>query len=508
MNHAHPSPLSRRQLLASALGGSLLAWGLPGHAAGADLKPEAFGAVGDGRTDDTAALQAALNQASDKGLMLVADAGKVYSVVQLVVRDGLAGMNMAAATLKGRGNAPDAVLVLGKSGAPVKKARISVRIDMSEGDRVAIKGYDTVDCVFTGCKIAGFTDHLKLNHYGILLSGPASRNTIRGNEIRGVTNPIQRGLLIDLLAGGQAEYGGFYEGLNTRATQPCVENLIEGNQLEMGSYAVNLLGGERNIIRDNRCIGQNHRGVYLANASADNLIEGNQITDYLSSAVVLGYAASGNTVRKNRIRRDAAYASGEAAININTGASRNTIVDNSISAATNYGVYMACDVVGNVVRNNEIENFYLAGIAIESDWKSPRPQRAIFSRPNYAPPVRGSYSHQGAVDNAIIGNTLRAGYSGRKTTAIYLAQVDAGNGTGIKGTIIQDNQVLSNQNLAYNLYVYSDQENGIEGTQLIGNQFHEANKSLSVNGKDETSWSRRLARQSNNRHFEAGAPGR
>jgi parallel beta-helix repeat protein len=465
------------------------------------IRLEDFGAVGDGIVDDTAAIQSALNFASNKNLSVSCDAGRIFSVSTLLVRHGVASLDLKNSTIKGNGVAKDAVIVLGTIGRPMTGASLSVRIDMSNGDRVALKGYDTKDCIISNCEIFGFTNNLKSNHYGILLIGSAARNKITGNRIRGVDNPSQRGLLIDLLGGGQSDYGGFFEGASIRAKFPCVENIIENNILEKGSYAVNLLGSERNLIRGNICTEQNHRCIYLANTSSHNIIESNQLINYLSSAIVFGYASSANIARKNIINRALPYASGEAAINVNTGAGGNTITDNSIQAATNYGVYLACDVVGNVVSNNTIENFYLAGVAIENDWKSPRPSKAIYSRPNYGTPPYGVYSHVGARDNVVTSNIFGAGYPGRKTAAIAVSQIDAGNGTKVTGTVIQNNQVRSSVNMAYNVYFYSDSDSGLINTTITGNKFHENNRSVFVNSKGENSWIGRLEKYGDNVNF-------
>ncbi|HAR06635.1 MAG TPA: hypothetical protein DCR72_13850 [Pseudomonas sp.] len=463
-----------RQELAAPGGAALVGYmgGTVADALGsAPLSVKAYGAVGDGLTDDTAAIQACLDDAAAKGAYVVGSPLDVYSVSTITIPAGIRAVDFTQCVIKGQGTAPDAVVVLGDYAQPLGGSTvISITLDMSNGDRSAIEGRNTSDTIIRQCRIYGFTNHATLNHYGIVMRGQCNRNLVCMNHITGVLNPTQRGLLIDFLAEGQADFGGFYTGVITRATGPCVGNVISDNILIDGSYAVNMLGGERNVIKGNYCYNQNHRSMYFANTSWENIIECNVLREYKSSGILLGYGASRNIVANNTIMRDL-YDGGEAAINVIVGAQRNLIEGNKIYASANYGVYLACDVIGNIVQNNDVQNHYIAAFAIENDWKNPRPTNAIYSRPNYAAPEGDAWSHVDSADNVIANNTIRAGYTGRNTGAVALAQIDALGNTSLIDNVVVGNRVISSTNVNVNLHFYADTPAKLTGTVVTDNAF-------------------------------------
>lgn len=466
-----------------------------------------YGATGGGVTDDTAAIQAAIDAAASLGASITLPAGN-YSVSFVTLKDGLLGFLGHDATITGQGSTgTSGVVRLGDGVTPLgRNCLVTVRMDMSNGDRVAIGG-EANDCIFDSCRIFGFTDDATLNHYGILLNKGSSRNRITNNNIVGFPSPTQRGLLIDLIGDGLADYGGFFTGTIVRAIWPCVGNIIANNVLTFGSYAVNLLGAEKTIVDGNYCHSQNHRSIYSAVASWDNIISNNECIEYLSSGIVLGYGSSNTVVSGNKFLREV-YTGGEAAININTGSSNNLITDNHIRAGANYGVYIATDSSFNKVKNNYIEWFYLSGVGVDNDYVTPKPANAIYSRPNYAPPTDlnpsfTAWSFNNLIGTVIEGNSFGDGYTGRPTAAISLAQIDGLGATGLHQTVVSNNNILSTTNMTYNLHIYSDTDSKFDDLKIMGNNFLSTNTSKSANTSGVTTWRPKLSYFGGNSEFDS-----
>jgi parallel beta-helix repeat protein len=440
-----------------------------------------FGAVGDGVTDDTAAIQACFTYCSGSGATAYFPAG-TYSVDDLAVTDGIAGI-YCDGTIKGQGTASVAVIVLGSAGNPVTNAKFVLRMDQSSGDLRAVQGYDTVTCSFTNCLIDGFVNDPTLNHYAFWMEGPCTGNVWSDNQITLYDTPTQRGFGIALYGtvGTGLPYGGFFNGVVSRAQFPAVGNTFTGNVIQHGSYAVSIQAGEYNTVSGNYFFDQNHRSIYFANASWGNTVSGNVLREFLSSAVVLGYGSSNNVIVGNYC--ETTVISGEAAINITSGAQSNLISGNKIYSASNYGVYVSTDSINTSIIGNDIGQHYLAAIAVENDIKSPRPTNANYSRPNYESPPSPytAWSYIDMTGVVIKNNTIRAGYAGRSTAAIYVAQITAAGNTKTSNITIDGNSVVTGSNIAYNLFLYEETASYLSDIRITGSDFSPDNTEISAN---------------------------
>lgn len=448
------------------------------------------GGIGDGVADDTAAIQAALDEAAAVKGTVLDEPGATYKISSVRIRNGVRGVQFQRSTI-----VPDASTAGVTTGAiqldgpyrmggteVVRNCDVRVRLDMLNGGRCGIYSDGSKDCNFEGSEIFGFTNHATINHYGILFWYGSSGNRVVKNKITGFSNPTQRGLLVDFIGQGDAWSGYFANsGATTRATNPCLYNIIAMNELVNGSYGVNLLGTESSIVMGNVCRGQNHRSIYLAESCAFNVIANNQLLDFLSTAVLLGYGCIGNEVIGNMCRREVgvqAPGTGEAVINVNTGAQRNLIAQNKCFADTNYGIYLACSVSHNIVIENEVRGYFLAGIALESDWEAiaDRPAGAIYSRPNFATPgsispgaTQWAYSH--SESNTIARNVIREGAAGRPVAAIYVAQVNSNGNLSLLRNNICDNEVFGNADMAHYLYFFEETSGRAINNKLSGQKF-------------------------------------
>ena len=462
-----------------------------------------FGAVGDGVTDDTAAIQAAINYAEANSKIIYLPAG-TFSVSSLSINDGILGIDCDG-IIKGQGSAAVATIVIGSTGSGVSNAIFKLRMDQSSGDLVAIRAYDIVDCTFDKCEIYGFVNSASTNHYAFWCTGPCLRNIFTNNHITLYDTPTQRGFGIALYGPeGASEYGGFFTGTLVSSATPANENIIANNTIINGSYAVSLQYAEECVVDANYFRNQNHRGIYVAVASLRNVISNNQIVDFLSSAVLLGYNAWHNVVSGNSCYSSGVYASGEAAININSGSSYNLISGNTIESPTNYGIYMGADMRSNVVQGNYISNHYVAAIALDNDFVAVRPPNSFFSRPNYGAPPSPytAWSYVNSSDNCIKNNTIGIGYIGRATAAIAVSQINGTNTTQITRTNIASNDVISADNITYNLWFYADTDGRFFGTNVTNNNFNTGNLEASYNASGVTTWAHRIRYYADNEEFD------
>lgn len=462
-----------------------------------------FGAVGDGVTDDTAAIQAAIDYAEANTKVIYFPSG-TFSVSTLSITNGIRGISCDG-IIKGQGSAAAATIVIGETGAGVSNAVFNLRMDQSAGDLVAVKAYDIVGCTFDQCQIYGFVNSATTNHYAFWCIGPCLRNMFTNNHITLYDTPTQRGFGIALYGPeGASEYGGFFTGALVQSATPANENIIANNTIINGSYAVSLQYAEECIVDGNYCRNQNHRGMYIAVAALRNVISNNQIVDFLSSAVLLGYNAWHNVVSGNSCYSSGVYASGEAAININTGSSYNLISGNTIESPTNYGIYMGADMRSNVVQGNYISNHYLSAIGLDNDFIAVRPANSSYSRPNYgAPPAPyTAWSYVNSSDNVIKNNTIGIGYTGRNTAAIEVSQINGPNTTQVTRTIITGNDVISADNILYNLWFYADTDGRFFGTNVTNNNFNSGNSEASYNASGATTWAARITYYADNEQFD------
>lgn len=449
--------------------------------------PDMYGLIGVSVAGDTAAIQAAIEAAKLTNGAVLGRPGVTYNISSVRIKNGVRKFDFTQSLIipdsSTSGVGTGAIQLDGNrrflTGTPVDNCYVATNMSMVNGGRVGIFADGCTNCNLWNNTIKGFTDHPTINHYGILGWYATNGNSICLNNIEGVQDPTQRGLLIDLIGEGIAFAGYFANsGATVPAISPCTDNVIAGNNLTYGSYGVNLLGGNNNLITKNVCRGQNHRAIYFAEACLGNSVADNELLDFRSSAVLLGYGCNGNRVVNNECRRDLIAPGGEAVMNINTGATDNIVSGNKCFADTNYGIYMACNAQRNIIESNEVGGYYLAGIALETDWEASadRPAGAIYSRPNYATPGSISpgatqWAFSNADSNIIRNNTIRAGTPGRSVAAIYCAQVDSNSNLSLVRNNIYGNMVFGNSDMAYYFYFFEETVDKAVNNKLSDQQF-------------------------------------
>lgn len=437
-----------------------------------------FGAMGNG--DETLKIQAALN-ATDR---VYGVRGVMYLFSTLLIPASVSVFNGRRAIFKPLGTTNPANI---ETEAAIKcfgneGLELNVELDMSNGDMQAVLWDNVKNSQFTKSKIYGFVDNPTFNHRGIRLQNECKNNEIHKNYIEGVNTPTQRGLLIDVWGVPAADFGGFFTGTIAFPVSTSSCNNIHHNRLINGSYAVNLQAANENSFHHNYCVNQDHRGIYVANASRDNMIHHNIVKDFLSSGILLGYGSSFNDVSFNRFIRASFSGGGEATINIITGSSDNNIYCNYSDSNNNYGCYISTDSSRNKVRQNEFKRFYVAGVAVENDFSETRPTNCFYSRPNYGSPTELNPAYQSWTYNdlegtIIEGNIFGAGDTGRQVACIAVSQIQnsdatiTGNITAIRGVTIKNNLFTSSENIAPYLSFYEQLNDRLTDITVTDNDF-------------------------------------
>ena len=431
-----------------------------------------YGAVGDGVTDDTSAINLALTEAASIGGSLVGGEGDTYLVSVVAIPNGVKEFNFSKSTIKGTSPVDNSVVVT--LDASVEKCTVKANIDMSGGDYIGIESYGS-DNVFEDCRIYGFTNHATENRYGILLRAGADNNIIRNNTIECYTSPTTTHIGIDLVGtdGDEDGWGGFYTGAAIEPTLACKYNRIIDNTITNGTHAIVCLSSIANQINSNMIIDASHRGIYVSSASSKNIISGNTIENSGSSGILLGYCSYRNEVSGNMIFNDN-DAHGEAAINITTGASYNSIAKNIINSSHNYGVYLGVNMVGNVVDGNIIKDYYQCGIALENEWQDTPNGLAVYSRSNYTAPAIGStWATIDSELNVIQNNIIDDEYTGRTMGGIYVAQL--GSDYKMQDNIIRNNSIIRPYATSYPICFYEDTTGYLIDNVLENNYIKDAN---------------------------------
>ena len=462
--------------------------------AGDWISVKAFGPTGDGVTDDTTELQAAADYAASTGIGLTGHQGDTYLFSTLLIKNGVSEIDLSMSTLLPDGTTvpanitTEAAVVLQGAltgGTAVDSAKISLTIDMQNGDRTAILGDGCTTCQFIKNTIYGFTNSATDNHRGIRLQEGASYNLISENYITGFDAPTQRGLMIELWASltGLTDFGGFFSGTISRQPTPAMGNIISNNVIKQGSYSVNLQGAEKTVVDGNVFYKNNHRSVILQNSSWNNIISNNQCLEFTSSGILCGYGSSNNLVTGNLLKNEGALGagSGQGAIICNTGGANNLITGNYIDAGVLYSVYIGPDSSFNVVKGNHCKNFYSAGVQVDSDWIAARPTYSLFSLPSYVTPDSifpgaTSWTYNDLEGTVIQDNVFYHGYTGRSTAAISLAQIQntlvGATTTVMKNTTIKGNSVTSMDQITYGLFIYQDVASSQQEVRVSGNTWN------------------------------------
>lgn len=450
------------------------------------FSPKDFGAKADGKTDDTFACNAAATQAQIAGGELVFSPGTYLISGYIIIKNGVRRVSGNGGIIRCSNSTTtdSGVLLAGRASGQlenVKNCRVEgLQIDCSFVRSVnthAIYGQNVSDCEIVGNRIINLAKGA-----GILLRSfnagedGLSHNIIRANDIFGekVDRPGFTGISVDAELDRAVSGGGNateYWRLNhtyVPARFPTLQNLIELNNIVGGYYGIALSAGLKNVIRNN-ILTHNVRNISVQNGSKENLIENNDCTDSLSSAIHLAYGTSENRIAKNRIITNRAV--GEGLLQAYVGSINNLFVANTIQAVSparpKYHIYAGVHADKNRFLNNQLKGSCArAYIAIESGFNpaSTDPVHRNFK----LDASTGNFAKEGMANIEIIGNQIDANSS---VPAIYLAQISDERGNyPLFNCTISDN-LLINSNPSVFLQLVENTRDHLFGIKLENNKF-------------------------------------
>lgn len=434
------------------------------------VTPEDFGAVGDGSTNDTTALQEAIDYASGNNLSV--ELIKQYSISSVRIKNGLQSLTGGKLIARTQGVNMLEFDCAALGGTPVTGCRIAnIEMVLDAGPLYAVKGEDCTYCVFENNYLHNTTNTTD-SIFGISLK-TSSNNKIVNNTVV-LDYRHNGGQPIELYSPGVDAYWGYFAnatGNITPTADPCEYNIIEGNRVYGGLQGIAIQGSNHNVISGNSIEAARDRGI-LCIASVRNTVSNNNIRDCGSSGIHFAYGCTQNLIEGNSVTNLNA-SGGEAGLQAYVGCGGNSFIGNNVVTNANYGIYIGVSSSFNVVANNRIQNYGIAGICVQSDWFGSGGQ-GVYGRPNYGAPVGTKWAFTDTIGTSIKSNYIGDAANVGNDCGIALIQLHSADGvlTNYKVTNVDvtDNKIQTS-GLTHNLYVFEDIPAGVANCNLIGNTF-------------------------------------
>jgi parallel beta-helix repeat protein len=334
-------------------------------AGGLDVRT--FGALGDGQTDDTAAIHRARDAAGASGALQF-PAG-TYMVANLRLTASGQVWNLApTATLKLKASANTDLIVMSGAGARLVGGRLDGNrsAQVSSGTCVVmvggggvIQGTEILNCRGWGVyvygadatKISGSVIH-DISDAAIYVENGADDTTIDGNVVQRTTGAGAGGIVVH----GMQNTAGV--GSRTRITNNRVESvaqisieswspasLIQGNTTIGGTMGISVGAADGTRILGNVVSGATDYGIEIGN-TASVTVSGNTVSSVTGDAgIIVDDSAHGNMITSNQLR------SVVRGVQVSLGSTANTISGNTFETWSLYGIE-AHQVDGSIIGTN------------------------------------------------------------------------------------------------------------------------------------------------------------
>lgn len=346
-----------------------------------------FGAVGDGVTDDTSAIQAAIDYAATiKAFVHIPDS--TFALTEARIKSGCRGL-VGSGTLKGTSATPEGVVTTNGvyyGGSVVDNVLIAVNIDCNNTAKRGIFASSLTNsnierCVITNLNTSGGAG-IRL-HYGCINNNIAHNKVVMAVDSPFGTISSLIGIQVVAETNGVDSTGGIsttgapvYESITTYRT------IVHGNYVSGGTHGIAMYSTAYFTINGNICEGQSHRNVICSPTAYVGSISGNTLLGTGSAGVHIALgcyniAVTGNTINS----ANATYASGDShGVGVYLYCYNINVSGNTVKGNFKYGVYFAysfsCVISGNVLNDTSISN---AGICIDSAWASPLPSGTLYT---------------------------------------------------------------------------------------------------------------------------------
>lgn len=350
------------------------------------ISPLSHGAIGDGVTDDTAALNAASAAARSAGGYLSLPRGHIFEITSYVnLRNGIAGVLGDGGVVRTRsGTAEQSGLLLkgrysGES-HDVDGAVLDGVIFDANGVTTSrpIHGESPQNCLILNCQVARRAGTSASILLWALSATDAAPN---GNVVRGCicddTSTYGYGVAIQ----GYFTYAPYSTAPDRWPAEHSMgnnyvwgyNNVVEDCQFKNGHYSVSFLALRDSVIQRVKSVNP-IRGVSMQNRSDGNQVRNVTVLDSLSSGIHIAYGSTNNVVEDNLII--STRAAGEAFLQSYVGCTgnqfrRNRTVAIGDAAGPKYHAYAGVHAGGCVFEDNiHIGKATCAYVAVESEWNS------------------------------------------------------------------------------------------------------------------------------------------
>ena len=413
---------------------------------------KAYGALGDGTTDDTTAINNALVAAKTANAVVVFPPGTYAVAGKIVVENGVRGLYGQGGTIKYT-TSSSMILLKGKqSGASSNVFNCTLEnlnidannqtISYPNGSVAVILAENPTHCSFldnvlSNVNWASGKGGIFLRSYvagaAFTIFNRVIGNVMTGDNIATLANPDNGPCVaIDILNSElnfspYADATAYWKATFTAATATYYGqwNVIADNVLNGGYYGISIPAAQYTTVTGN-VIKSNVRGLSAQHCAKYNNISNNVIVNNISTAIAFAYGTTDNVVNGNNIQT--AVSNGESHLEAYVGSKNNTFSNNQVrvtgGTTSRYFAYCAvqsdgCAFIDNVFNGNVDR----AAIGVESAWNTATTNPASYAYNN----VSGinNFAGTGMANVRIDGNVITMGLP---IPAIFTYQVSDGGG--------------------------------------------------------------------------------